>query len=318
MFQIFPLFLKATKQSLSPEGDMRLRVLRTYPITVYKRLPGGKIRWIGFVFALFYRTNQGEEILRLESPLCFINRREDKRKVYERLIQETNELAESQGVGRIEAELYKESRGKICFPSNLSISSGYNHPGAVRPFLDCGFKEKYELVCYEIKTDPTSINVDTHGFSVRRIEEQDDEQLYRDLTSQPEDPTSLGSSLHHGIELFSDRRYVRLIEKNGKILGFTHWFPDFYPLIKRYCGIPITSQHLETAWGKIFRVLLLTPNKETYRVLLSETIKVMQEYGISQFQVGNINPENHELVRAIESIGGKKIHVLSHMERHTS
>lgn len=318
MFRIFPLFLKATKQIPSPEGDMRFRVLRTYPITVHQRLAGGKIRWIGFIFAFFYRTNKGEEILRLESPLCFLKGKEDKKKIYERLIQETNELAESQDADRVEVELYRESHGRICFPSNLSVSSGYNHPEAVEYFIDCGFKKGYDLFCYEINTDPASINVDTNGFLVRGIEEQDDEQLYRDLTTRPEDPKSLGSSLYHGIKLFSDRRYVRLIEKSGKILGFSHWFPDFYPLIKRYCGIPIADQHLETVWGKIFRVMLLTPSEEVYRVLLSETIKIMRKYGISQFQVGNIDPENRELVMAIESLEGRRIHVISHMERHTS
>jgi hypothetical protein len=267
------------------------------------------------VFAFFYQTNRGEEILRLESPLSFLKRKEDKRRLYRRLIQETTELAESQGVERIEAELYKEIHGRICFPSNLSISSGYNHPEAVKCFLDCRYEERYNLICYQINKDPRLINVDPNGFLVRRIDGRDDEQLYRDLTSQAEDPTGLGSSLYHGIKLFSDRRFVRVIERNGETFGFSHWFPDFYPLIKQYCGIPVANRHLETNWGKIFRLKLRTPSEEGYRVLLYETMKTMRDYGISHFQVGNVNPENQELVKAIESLGGRKMHVVSHIER---
>ncbi len=139
---------------------------------------------LGFYCFPFVRKRRWikQIILRVVRPLSFSLTEDLTKDEYNQFFQEINELGRRTGAHLIEAELYREIRSRIFFPSTDCIVNTYNDPSWVNLFENAGFKTRQSDLCYQVdlnnfrKEDDPEIRV-----RILCLDSDKDKKAYYDL-----------------------------------------------------------------------------------------------------------------------------------------
>lgn len=316
-------------------GTRRRLILRDYPYTLYDRGEDRTIRWLGFVYAFLYWNKEGKQVLRLERPSSFVEKEDMRERVYNRLLDECTRLAEILRADLLELELYRRIGGEICFPSTLSYFNSYNSPEIIEFFVKAGFRRRNTEFVFALPSHPLpekNSQNETHGYAIKRYGNSTMERKrYWSLWSKspycveksfPQQETDW--ELDYGMRIARDPRFVLFAWKNKEIVGFTHWFPNFYRIdVKMWSAKSSTwiigqSKGIES--GKIFKVMVNPDfdSKDVRIALCVQAMKTMQEeFGLTKIHIGNIHANDRTMLGVIEELRGKKLHTIDLLEKRT-
>ncbi len=304
------------------------------------RVPIASFYCFPYVRKTGWRT---ERVLRVTRPLLIPSSEEVGKEALESLMQEIDEIGKRAGVHVIEAEVYKEIRSRIFFPSTNCAVNTYNLPEWIGFFENSGFVRSKRRFCFELDLEKFS-GQDDEGVSVRKWNPHDDEEkrLYYGLwASSGECPYALADLGFWYPNVFGWPRlwysetprllnrgdYILFAERKGEPLGFIHWWPNLYPLLIRdgwkaiYENGNSFDQSLDRIGeGKIFKIIVgkqVREEKEMVRrVLISEAIKIMKEkFAFKKCQIGNVPEEREDTSSHIYEKGGQKVHEVCLMRK---
>jgi hypothetical protein len=289
---------------------------------------------------------KAERVLRV-TRLLLIHSREDVQKgVIRSLIQEMDEIGKRAGVQVIEIEVYRKIDSKIFFPSTNCAVNTWNQPEWVELFEGAGFAHSKRMYCFELDLGSVNEGVDGEVF-VRRFNSHDDrdKRLYYQLWNlSGECPYALTDSGFWYSNVFGWPRlwyseiahilnrddYILFAEKEGGVMGFIHWWPNLYPLLKEagrkavLVGGSLVDDTLgKIEEGKIFKIIVnKKAGKDTNlvkRVLINESMKLMKEkFKFKRCQIGNIPREKENISSYIYKNSGKKVHEIWLMRKKIS
>jgi hypothetical protein len=283
-----------------------------------------------------------EKVLRITRPLLIPSNKEIRKEALESLMQEIDEIGRRAGVHVIEAEVYKEIRSRIFFPSTNCAVNTYNLPEWIGFFENSGFVRKKRTFCFELDLEKFS-GRDDGTVSVREWNPHDDREkrLYYGLwASSGECPYALADSGFWYTNVFGWPRlwysettrllnrgdYILFAERKGEPLGFIHWWPNLYLLLaeggwKAIFPNDTSDEPLnKIEEGKIFRIVVgkkaQKDREMVEQVLFSEAIRIMREkFKLKKCQIGNIPEEREDMASYIYEGGGQKVHEVCLMRK---
>jgi hypothetical protein len=289
---------------------------------------------------------KAERVLRITRPLLIPSGEGVQKEALKSLMQEIGEIGKRAGVHVIEAELYGEIKSRIFFPSTNCAVNTYNSPEWIRFFENAGFACSKRSYCFELELDNFS-QWDAGGVFVRKCNLNDDEdkKLYNKLWAvSGECPYALTDSGFWYSNVFGWPRlwyseianilnredYILFAEKEGEVMGFIHWWPNLYPLLKEagrkaiLVGGSLVDDTLDRIEeGKIFKIIV-SKKAVKYRdliekALINEAMKLMKEkFNFKRCQIGNIPREKENLSSYIYKNSGKKVHEIWLMRKKIS
>lgn len=299
-----------------------------YPFTIYDRAKDQTLKWLGFVYAFLYYNNKEKRVLRLERPCSFVESEKLKREVYSCLLNHCTKIAKLMHVDLLELELYRRIGGEICFPSTLSYTNSYNAPEMVEFFKRHGFQKRITEFVFILPTDIRSEKIDstTNSYAFKRYGYSPLERMkYWSLWFRS--PYCLERifprhdavwKLNYGLKAADDPRFIIFAWKNDNIIGFVHWFPNFYRINNSWRTKKsewVFEQGIRS--GKIFKIIIdpAFDSKDVRTALCLAAIKTMRDCGITKIQIGNIYDNDKLMLKLIEELGGKRLHILDFLEK---
>ncbi len=308
---------------------------RDYPLTLYDRGEDRRIRWLGFIYAFFYWNKLGEKVLRLERPSSFT--RNERPEVYENLIANCDELARELDINLVEAELYREIGGDICFPSTLSFVDSYNEPEAVKFFTEAGFKKKMREFTFalNLSEEQKTVKEENCDFTIKRYKHSSVERAYywylwsenaysmEDYPSptDPSYPSQPDWELDFGISAANNPRFILFAWKGDEVAGYIHWLPNLYRIDQRKwkakTGDWTIRQSRITLSGKIFKMVLdpASDSKDARLALCLKAMNTMRRCGLTQAQIGNVHADDNIMLNVVEALGGRRLHTIDLLEK---
>jgi hypothetical protein len=289
---------------------------------------------------------KAERVLRITRPLLIPRGEEVQKEALKGLLQEIGEIGKRAGVHVIEAELYEEIKSRIFFPSTNCAVNTYNPPEWIGFFGSVGFACSERSYCFELEVDNLS-QWDAGGVSVRKcnLNNDQDKKLYYNLwTLSGECPYGLTDSgfwypnvfgwprvwYSEIAHILSKDNYVLFAEKNGKIVGFVHWWPNLYPLLREggwkaiFVKESLVNGILDKIEeGKIFKIIV-SKKAAKYRdlvekALINEAMRLMKEkFDFKRCQIGNISEGRENIASYIYKNGGEKVHEVWLMRKNVS
>jgi hypothetical protein len=289
---------------------------------------------------------KAERVLRITRPLLIPCGEEVQKETLKSLTEEIDEIGKRAGVQVIETEVYRKIDSKIFFPSTNCAVNTWNQPEWVELFEGAGFAHSKRMYCFELNLGSVNGGVDGEVF-VRRFNSHDDrdKRLYYQLWNlSGECPYALTDSGFWYSNVFGWPRvwyseiahilnrddYILFAEKDGKVMGFIHWWPNLYPLWIQggrkaiFVKDSLIDETLETIEeGKIFKIVV-SKKAGKYRdlierALINESTKLMKEkFKFKQCQIGNIPKEKEYISSYIYKNSGKKVHEIWLMRKKIS
>lgn len=291
-------FLKNAPFVTMFSGTVENNVLVTYPVSLFDRDTFGKIEWLGFLYIFLYTGKDGRKVGHITYPLCFDA--SHRREIFERLLSEVEELATAFGASRMEYEGYQHVTGEMFQPVS-AIKFGNTPDADFLEFVkDKGFTQKGVSPCYEvespeIKEEPISVYTiaDDHErrrayLEVCRLSDSFP-QLF-DVDQILASPPGIAE------QSFFHKEWVVFTE-SGEEKGVLRWFP----------------QSLFGGEGaKIARMLFFEATPEFVCSSVTETLKWINNSGISRIQVADI-PEGSPTEDVLKELGGTRVYETVHM-----
>ena len=303
------------------------------------KIPAASFCCFPYITKQRWRKERLLRITRLLMLPCDGKRREEISHI---LIQEIYALGKRAGVHAIEVEVYSEINSRIFFPSASCAVNTYNALEWAHVLKNYGFVRNKVSLCFELDLDGMFNKGNYQQIHIRKhlSGDEEDKKLYYELWSASGDcPYNLGNDGFWYTNVFGWPRawyseishllrkddYILFAEQNGEAVGFVHWWPNLYPLLREggrsalFLSESSVGEALDKIEeGKIFKIVVSKKVKNDKdlieKALVSKAVELMKEkFRFRRCQIANIPRERKTICSFIQENGGKKVHEISLM-----
>jgi len=284
------------------------------------------------------------KLLRVSSPIILEEGRISNEVLYV-LMNEIFLIARRARVMSVEFEIYGDIQSDIFFPSTDTVMNVYNSTEWVKYLQYYKLKIHSRKSCFELDLSKFKYQESfNNGVKIRNIhlKNEEDQKCYFDIWVE----SGLFPYAFRKTELWypnvfgwprlwyeelpyvlCNEDYILFAEIDGETVGFIHWWPNIYPIVRSkgiksvYTTFPETDQLLDKInEGKIFRIAVSPkakiPKEKIEQELIRASIKRMKEkYQFKKCQIGNIPDYNTNITMQLQEMGAKKVHQILYM-RH--
>jgi hypothetical protein len=253
---------------------------------------------------------------------------------FDTLLLEVDKLTNFVKGNIIELEIHSNSKNHIAFPTSPSffnkitrnIENISKNLGVDESCLsENNFHKETALNCYDISIEQFEENIldiDLDGYKIttvdppRYMEIKNSRKFkYSSFSLTGNDDAFKPSKLPFFERSTLSASKSRWFSRKERVEGILRWIPDIIePSMEKKTPYPLlfhsSLENHQYEYGKIFDWAFNNRNKNLILSIIHHAVKLMKTFGLTSFQISNIDNDHNFLSKLCENYGFDKIHTI--------